>query len=287
MAYVFLGISLAAGVCKSVLSKSVNKADAKLGDLMNVNILIGLLGTVVFLFNNPFTVDGDFFLFLVLAFLLGLLTVGSQTFFMFAVKDGEVSVCSIVYSSNFILPTVFSALVYRDSLTAWKIIGMTLMLIAVVLVSGKGENKATARSVFFAVLAMLCSAGVGIVQKVFAHVYGNGQSTFFLFFAFAFVLLSSLAVKGLAGKSEDLKATDKITENLFLKTVLAVSVILANKLNLYLAGALPATVFFPILNGGTVVLSAVAGAIFYKDKFTVKKTIAIPVSLLAIVVFSL
>ncbi|MCQ2399996.1 MAG: EamA family transporter, partial [Clostridia bacterium] len=271
MDYLLLSCSLVAGIFKNLLSKSVNKGGSSFGDMMNVNIYIALVGLTVFAFGNGFTVDGDVLLFLTLALLYGLFTIGSQTFFMFAVDDGEVSVSSIIYSSNFVIPTFFAVIFFGDVINVFKGVGIAVIIVAIILVSQPNGNKNTVRSLIFSVLAMLCSAGVGIIQKVFGRVYGNGQSVVFLFFAFSFMLVVTLLMKAFTFKKERLKAQTRITEKFPMKVVLAAAVVLANKLNLYLAAVLPATVFFPILNGGTVVFSAVLAVLIFKDKITVRK----------------
>lgn len=39
-------------------------------------------------------------------------------------------------------------------------------------------------------------------------------------------------------------------------------------MNLYLSGALPSILFFPIMNGGLILLSSLAGWIVFREKLT-------------------
>ena len=286
MEYALLACSLSAGIAKNLLSKSANKNASAFGDLMNINLLIALFGIVVFIFGNTFRIDGSPLLFLLLALFYGLMTIGSQTFFMFAVQSGEVSVCSIIYSANFIIPTVFAVLAYHDPISVCKAIGIGMICAAIILVSQPGSNRRTVKSIVFALLAMLCSAGVGIIQKVFAHEFGNGQSTTFLFYAFLFMFVVAFILKAVTLRAPALKAEGHLKQNILAKILLAFCVVLANKLNMYLSAALPATILFPILNGGTVVFSAICSIILFKDRVTVRKLIALPVTVAAIVLFA-
>ena len=43
---------------------------------------------------------------------------------------------------------------------------------------------------------------------------------------------------------------------------------LHHKMNLYLSGVLPSILFFPIMNGGLILLSSLAGWIVFREKLT-------------------
>ena len=291
--YLLLALSLTAGILKNIFSKAANGKSSTFGGMININILTAILGILVFSAGNPFRIAGDAGLFLLLAFLYGLFTVGSQTFFMIAVRGGEVSVSSIIYSSNFIIPSFFAVIAYHEAVSAPRLIGMGLMLLAIVLVSGNPGQKKLSKAVAYAVAAMLCSACVGIIQKVFGATYGNGESTMFLFCAFVSVLLVSLLLKLVPSKdgTKQTKEADADdggrTKRIVFKLILALCVVVANKLNLYLSAALPAMIFFPVLNGGTVVFSAMVSALLFGEKLTARKLLALPAVLAGVILFAL
>ena len=68
--------------------------------------------------------------------------------------------------------------------------------------------------------------------------------------------------------------------------VLGVFVGVANNLNLYLSGALKSAVTFPVTNGGTIALSAVGSALFFREKLGFNKVAGIILGIVAIVLIA-
>ena len=56
-----------------------------------------------------------------------------------------------------------------------------------------------------------------------------------------------------------------------------------NKLNLYLSGVMDSAVFFPIVNGGGLVLTTVAAFLLFKEKLTKKQWVGLIVGICAVV----
>jgi multidrug transporter EmrE-like cation transporter len=56
-------------------------------------------------------------------------------------------------------------------------------------------------------------------------------------------------------------------------------------LQLFAAGTLDATIQFPILTGGTIIFTAVAGRVFFKEKFTGKILAGLAMSLAGTLMF--
>lgn len=73
---------------------------------------------------------------------------------------------------------------------------------------------------------------------------------------------------------------------LFTKMKVCVFVGVANNLNLYLSGALKSAVTFPVTNGGTIALSAVGSALFFREKLGFNKVAGIILGIIAIVLIA-
>lgn len=266
MMYLLLLLSLAGAIMKNILPKTSGKAFAQIGNLMTVNIIAGILGMLLFaagglqisyIFNPQL---------LGMGILYGILTVAMQSFYMMAVEKGSVSVCSLIYASSFMIPTIFSVIVYDENCTFLKGLGIMCMLISLILVSMKDARIAGAQrqSLIYAAVSMLCAGGVGILQKVFAHIYqGRGRSEY-LFIAFSCMLIMASLVKLINGKKSNTYIENK---NRFLMAALGIAacVVLVNKLNIILIATLPGLLFFPVYNAGTVIGSAVGSKIVFHE----------------------
>lgn len=91
-----------------------------------------------------------------MALICGLLTLSSQSLYITAVKSGSVSVCSLIYASCLVIPTVYSVIRNGESVGAFKLLGIILLLFSVVLVSlkNKSEKGSSYKSIKYAVLAI-------------------------------------------------------------------------------------------------------------------------------------
>ena len=55
-----------------------------------------------------------------------------------------------------------------------------------------------------------------------------------------------------------------------------------NKLNLYLSGVLPGILFFPLVNGGVILLSILASRVLFHEKMTPKQVLGVVLGVLSI-----
>ena len=68
---------------------------------------------------------------------------------------------------------------------------------------------------------------------------------------------------------------------------MGISIGIVNKLNFYLAGIVPSSIFFPIVNGGLIILVFVYDSIVKKQKFNLIKCLAVTLAFVAIVLLNL
>lgn len=290
MNYIILAVSLCLGVSKNLVSKAGRKVFDGVANLMTANIITALTALVIFgVFGVSFSeIKGGV---LLLAMLYGLFTMGSQSLYILAVKNGSVSVCSLIYASSFLIPTVFSTIAYREAFSAVKIIGIAVMLISILMVSYKGKGQEsggmTGISFVFVFLAMLSAGSVGIIQKIIGHSFENVENGDFLFVAFCFMLAFSLAVK----IAVTLKNKEKIIpadKSFFaFALALAVSQVVANKLNMFLVAVMSGMVFFPVINGGTIIVSSVGSRIMFKEKLGAIQIFGIAIGIVALILIAI
>ncbi|MBR5307943.1 MAG: EamA family transporter [Clostridia bacterium] len=262
-----LVLSLACGITKNVVSKAADGYYSRLDSLMTSNMFTACLALIVYFasgFEPSLLVNP---LFLLMALCYGLLTLGSTSFYIVAVKDGAVSVCALIYASCFIIPTVFSAFYDGEPLHLPKAVGIVLMLVSILAVSFKKDGTGEKKQIVFAVLAMLCAGCVGIMQKTFGNVFGAENINGYLFASFFFMLVSSFIIKAAISKGGE-KGAKPSRKQLVCILLLAISLVFANKINIFLAGALPGIIFFPVINGGTVMCSAVISGIAFGEKIS-------------------
>ena len=300
MPYVLLCISLTLGVGKNLLSAVGKEKFQGLKNLLFLNVVTALAGFIVFSISGIRFSLMQGWQFFTLSALYALFTVLSQTFFVMAVKSGETSVCSMIYSSGFLIPTLFSIFYFHENASVWKIVGIILLFISVFVISvplGKKSGEKKRKYLPLAFAAMLCSGGVGVLQKLFADVCNVKAQNEFLLFAFFLILIFSLASRLMLQKrtatapvsanSQDAATPEKKYIFWLLATAFALCIALTNKFNLYLGGAIDGVIFFPVYNGGCIVFTGIFSALLLKEKPTKQKWLGILGGLLAIVFISL
>ena len=286
MNYILLFTSLILGVTKNIIPKSGKKDFQGFDNLMSVNIITAIVGIIIFAMkgiNFDIIWDSSF---IILAFLYGMCTLGSQSLYMVATQTGSVSVCSLIYAACFIIPTLFTAIYYNESFSVFRIIGIAVMLVSVIMISVKGEENTNSskKYLIYAFLAMLCAGSVGIMQKLFSRMYNGVGINEYLFLAFLFILIFSIIGKINAAEKS---TPQKHSSNFYiLAFLLSLSVVIANKLNMFLVGALPGLIFFPVINGGTIMFSAIVSKYLFKEKLSLLSWCGIIIGILAIILIA-
>lgn len=271
--YILLIVSLIGAVTKNILPKAGGKRFSTLDGLMTVNVISGVVGMIIVAFGGLDIRNISGVLVVVMALLYGLFTLAMQSFYMTAAERGSVSVCSLIYASCFVVQTIFSAVYSGEEYSALNICGTAVILVSLAMVSLKdlGGKKSNKISIIFAVISMLFASGVGIVQKIFAAIYGKHGQNEFVFLAFMFMVVLGALVKFTIcrkNKKEDKDVYGPVGRFYVFACAMALCVAMVNKLNVILITVLPGVIYFPVYAAGTVLCSAICSRIILKEKLT-------------------
>lgn len=223
-----------------------------------------------------------------LSLLYGVFTVLSQWMYTIALVKTSVSICAMVYSFGFIIPTVFGTVIWHERVNAFKIISILLCICTVILASvNKDRNYQKSNGLpLTLIIAMISSGGLGIVQKFHQKSAARDEAMMLLFIAFVFAAFLSLAAAIINYK----KSAQKIHINSFFVfqiTIVGVSMAAANIANTVLAGLLPSAVVFPIVNVGVIVASLGVSVIILREKINKIQFIAFALGIVAILLLNL
>lgn len=300
MDYLLLGVSVFTGSFKSIVNKRVKRGAVGMGKTMQVNAISFAVAFVVvfcfavfspsFTFNTPFILAGANALCILL----------SQVCLMKAVDTGSVTVSSLFYSCGFIVPTVWGAIYYHEPVHFLQIIGIGVILLSFVLSMEKENGKKFNFKWFiFALGGTLFSGLLGIVQKIFGVEYSKQYSLdTFLSISFLMIIAISLIVWLICalvkkGQSHEHIATHELAitkqhRQLIGKRTFVFTLVLGlilgfhNKICTYLSGVLPSALYFPVVNGGVIVMTAVISAIILREKLSKRQLISVILGFVAI-----
>ncbi|SEB43675.1 EamA-like transporter family protein [Tenacibaculum sp. MAR_2009_124] len=221
------------------------------------------------------------------AVVLGLLFV--TVFFVMAktAQYNGVSVASIAGKMSVVVPIVFGIILYKESVTFFKVVGIITALVAVYLSSAKDTKSNSKGSFLFPVLLFL---GSGVIDTTLKYVETNYVShsdvDFFsgsLFGFAAFFGLIILTIKYFVTK-----------EKLELKSIIAGVVLgIPNYYSIvFLVKALQNKNFessdlFTINNVGIVVVSTLLGLLLFKESFSTKNKIGVILAIVGIILVTI
>ena len=205
---------------------------------------------------------------------------------MTAQKNG-VSVTSIAGKMSVVVPVIFGIILYNESVTFLKIVGIIMALIAVYLSSVKEEKSEKKGTLLLPVLLFIGSGTIDTLLKYIQENYVSDEdvsifsgSLFGIAGAFAFLILVIKTIK----KRESF-GYKNIIAGIILGVPNYYSII-------FLIKALQnknfeSSTLFTINNVAIVVVSTLVGLFFFKEKFSIKNKIGVAMAVLAIILVTI
>ena len=282
---ILLVLSLACVVFGSCINNKVAKTFlTNYSDSLFYNLLLHGVGTVVmFLYARSFTIHGTTFL---LAALFGLDSVLCCIFSVLAFKNGPLGLTTLVTSAGALLfSTVFGTLLFHETVIPVQVIGIALILSSMVILTGERGEGNINRTWFFLVIAQaFCTGMQGIIQKWQGATPYAGEKPVFLLYTFIFCTFFVgiwLLLRTRAIKDEPVAVTLK-SFLLPAALITGCTTAVVNIINLKLVIEVPAAVFFPINNGGYIILTSIASSLYFKEKLTRQQKLSFVISFIAI-----
>jgi drug/metabolite transporter (DMT)-like permease len=277
--------SIALSTGRNLLSKNIS--DEKMGTrkFFGFQTLIFFSGALFLFFINIGSSWHISPLTICFSLIYGSLLMSAQWNYTVALRNGKTGICSTVYSLGFILPTAFGSLTFQEPFSLWDGFGIAAVILAIILTSTKKENETQISSRYFIplIIAMLCSGGLGIMQKIQQNsAYANEKNCFILL-SFSFAALCSFVCFWFGTEKENVKFNKKS----FSSIGIGIAFASCNLLNTILSGRLPSAVFFPALNVGTILFSLVLGVLCFQEKPTKKDAFIFSLGVLSILLITI
>ena len=221
------------------------------------------------------------------ALFLGALFV--SIFFVMAMtaQENGVSVTSISGKMSVVVPVIFGIILYNESVTFLKIVGIIMALIAVYLSSVKEEKSEKNGTLLLPILLFIGSGTIDTLLKYIQENYVSDEdvsifsgSLFGIAGAFAFFIL---VIKTL--KKREAFGYKNIIAGIILGIPNYYSII-------FLIKALQnknfeSSTLFTINNVAIVVVSTLVGLFFFKEKFSIKNKIGVAMAVLGIIIVTI
>ena len=213
----------------------------------------------------------------------GISTVGS----FLAIATGPLSVSSLLIQLSLIIPTLYGILFRHEELTPLRILGIFCLLLAIVFVnlqSKKEEKRITLKWVVFITLAFFgngfCSVSQQLQQDVFEGQYKSEFMIVALLMVAAFMLIPAIF-------TEKKELGRNLVKGLPFFLICGVANGVTNYAVLLLNGMMPASVMFPVISAGGILLTAVIALTLYKEKLSPSQIVGFVLGLVSVVTLNL
>ena len=288
---VLLVVSLIFNVATSVAQKLYNKT-AHAGRESNwfYNTCMGVACLVFLVIYSidptaaePFGAITDFsFASAGLGILFGVLVLAQSYTFMWALEIGPFSYTTVIVSLATLIAAV-SGLFFGESIDLFQYFGMGIMVFCIIFSTDKnnGSRKSSLKWLVIALVSCLTNGFVGIMQKIHQNTEYKAQSTAFLVSAFAFMTAVSALLWLYERKKSGVNRFDPDAKQIFFALISGATFAVPHTANLYLAGAMPSAVFFPIINTGALVLTLLAATLLFKEKLSRLQWLGIALGLIS------
>lgn len=157
----------------------------------------------------------------------------------------------------------------------------------------KKTNKAKSAGLITAVyivLYVISNAGISITPKLYREYTGGGYETFFNLMTFAVVLacFSIVLACGKIFKNKSVLPEKSLSSKKTAIYILIAAVMMYSyQFFMSLASALPSAVLYPLLRGGSILLTVLCDAVIYKQKITSVTCLGVAFAVIAIVLTSI
>ena len=225
-----------------------------------------------------------------LGILFGLTTSVQMITYLKALEIGPMSYTTIIISCSTLMSALSGAIFWNEKLAWAHIVGLVLMLVSFALSIEKksDEKKSSTLWLLLCLVAFLGTGMIGIMQKIHQTSPHKGELNSFLIVAFLTAVVCNAALLCYT-KHRDGTLTFRLEKpdraQLILIGVMVGAGICAainNKLNLFLSGVIPSAVFFPIVNGGNLVLTTIVAVLVFRERLSKMQWIGVAAGILSV-----
>lgn len=209
---------------------------------------------------------------------------------------------TFILAGGMVIPSLVGLLFWGETLSLWRTLGIVAILIALVIPTLEKTGEKTSLLGLVLCLATFISNGVNNVASKMHQTQTGALSTqdFLLWVGLWYVILSLIAtlVYVLVKRTKKTQTQSRSTEKQpthYKQTLLAIGLVLLTAtisgggqiFNLMAAKQVDASLMYPLITGGTMLLSAVCGAVFFREKITKFNAISLLIAAIGTILFAL
>ena len=222
-----------------------------------------------------------FSLIFALAFSVGLLSM------FYAIATGPLSLTSLLNQYSLIIPTLYGLVFLGEPVTPMLVAGLIVLFASIALVNmeKKGEpKKITLKWGIFVLLNFAGNGLCGTIQKIQQLTFNGKYGNEFMIIALSLVLVLFIIIALL--KERDSMKWD-MKHGFIWYALAGTGLGLVNFLVIVLSTRMAASVMFPVMSAGGILLSGFVSVAFYKEKLSVQQVVGVLLGTTAIILLNL
>lgn len=202
-----------------------------------------------------------------------------------AIAVGSLSLTSLVTNCALILPTLYGLIFLKEPADLFLYSGMALLVAALVLVNKSGEKSPiTGKWMLWAMLSFLGNGMCSVSQKVQQDAFAGAGKNELMIFALVIVIAVN-AVLAITAEKREIRTCIKNGWSSGLIAGAANGVV--NLFVMIMVGRMPASMVFPLITGGSIVLTHFVSKIFYKEQLSKRQTLGFLLGVASIIFLNL
>ncbi|MBR5767943.1 MAG: EamA family transporter [Clostridia bacterium] len=200
-----------------------------------------------------------------------------------AMRHGPLSLTSLMVSYSLFIPTLYGIIFLREKISVWLVIGVVLLAVSIAFISlvKKGaERSASLKWGIYAGIMLICNGVLGVVQKRHQIDFPGLYQKEFVAYSMIFVFLMTVVLL-LVTRSKPTKVI--LSAGGKFAAPAGAMCGLLNMLVLYLSPRVPASLMYPFVSAGVIVVSSVAAVLLYREKLTRNELIGLIIGAVSVV----
>ncbi len=293
MGYLFLLIALIAGATKGYCGKKTSGFVSEYKDAMLANSLrmflcvaigLGMIivnGGVSGLKINSTT--------LLITLLSGVANSAFVVLWLIAVKNGAYMMLDVFCMLGILIPMGGCALMFDEVITAKHVVGIIILLTAVCVMCSYNNSIKSKMTFSSLILLFLCGISNGISdfsQKLFVKLSDDIPIAAFNFYTYMFSWIILSCCYYVFWRFSDKKTKTDIKPISVYILIMSVCLFLYSYFKTVAARYLPASQLYPLAQGGSLILSSIMSAVFFRERINIKCVVGIAMSFVALIIIN-
>lgn len=205
-----------------------------------------------------------------------------------ALRWGSLAITSLVMSYSLVIPTLYGLIFLNETVGSLQIIGLCILLVSLFLVKGErppaDKKTVSAKWLIAVAVSFVCNGCCSIIQKEQQNAFNGIYNSSFMIVALAIAAVVSF-IAGLIAERKDLKAIFR--HGIVTAALCGLSNGATNYLVMVIVATVAASLFFPLLSAGQLILTFLISVFLYKEKFLPRQLAGLALGIAALVLLNI